>query len=109
MNRFTIAIIVAIVGMVCFGLGVLLSYLDAENVAEVLGYGGIIIGLVSYIFAGFVTAVKAALKIGMWGFIILPLPYSLMSGALSIFFALVVFALLPIIPILVARSQYSQG
>lgn len=107
MNRFSIAIIIAIVGMVCFGLGVLLSYMGAESVAEVLGYGGIIIGLISYIFAGFVTAIKVALKIGMWGFIILPLPFSLMSGALSIFFALVAFIFLPIIPILMARSQYA--
>lgn len=109
MNRFKIATIIAVVGMVCFVAGLLLSYTDFQKASELLGVGGLIIGLVAYIFAGFVTAIKVAFKIGMWGFLILPFPFSLMSGALSILAALAVFILLPIIPVLMARAQYSQG
>ncbi len=105
MNRFKIAQIIALGATVFSVVGGILAYKDIQ-----FGYGligvGVIIGLVSYLFAGLGTALKMAGSIAKWGWLIVPFPMDIFTGALSFFFALIVFILLPIIPV---RKAYSES
>lgn len=66
---------------------------------------GFLIGIVSYVFGGFVTAVKMAGRIAVWGWRIAPIPFSLITFAFSFICAMFVFFFFPIIPV---RKAYKD-
>ena len=69
-----------------------------------MGYGTLL-GIISYFFGGFGTAVRMAGKIAKWGWLILPFPYDIVTGMVSFFISILVFVGLPIIPI---RKAYKE-
>lgn len=105
MNRFKIAQYIAL-GATAF------SVIGGILVANNVGFGGTLLGfgflagLVSYLFGGLGTAVKMAGKIAKWGWLVVPFPYDLTTGALSFIFALFAFVFLPIIPV---RKAYKES
>ena len=106
MDRLKIAQYIALVATVVSVVGVFLGGLSGSNVGSKLMGIGFAVGLVSYIFGGFGTAVKMAGKIAKWGWLVVPFPYALTTLALSFVFAVIAFVCLPIIPI---RKAYKES
>ena len=105
MNRLKIAQYIALGATVVSIIG---GILTANNI----GFGGILLGIgfltgiASYIFGGLLTAIKMAVGIAKWGWIIVPFPYDIMTFFMSFIFAIFAFVFLPIIPV---RKAYKES
>ncbi len=107
MNRFKIALIIAGVATVLEIIGLLINhFFEGAHGEGAIGVG-ILLGLVSYLFAGLLTALKMAKNIGIFGFIFAPFPVNIFIGLLTIVFALYALLFLPIIPIFKAYRENS--
>lgn len=53
---------------------------------------GILIGMGSYLFGGFGTIAK-------WGWLVVPFPYDIVTGVVAFAVSLIVFIMVPIIPV----------
>ena len=106
MNRLKIAQYIALGATVLSVLGFCLNTMAGLSFGMTLMGIGFMVGLVSYIFGGLGTAFRMAGKIAKWGWLIIPFPYDLTTGALSFVFALFVFIFLPIIPV---RKAYKES
>ena len=76
-----------------------------ETFVEVMFGGGVMLGLISYIFGGLLTAIKMAWKIGKWGWFVVPFPWDLVAFPCTFLLGLVIFVMLLIIPI---RKAYKE-
>ena len=105
MKRIKIAQYIALAATCLTVLGFILSGTTGGQFAlSMMGYG-VMIGIVSYFFGGFKTALRMAGKIAKWGWLILPFPYDIITGMVSFFISILVFIGLPIIPI---RKAYKE-
>ena len=99
MKRMVIAQYIAL-GATCLSvLGFFLSYSTSSTVGGTLMGLGILIGMVPYLFGGFGTAVKMAGTIAKWGWLVVPFPYDIVTGVVAFAVSLVVFIMVPIIPV----------
>ena len=106
MERLKIAQYIALGATIVSLIGGLLNGLAGPMVGEVVISIGFVIGLVSYIFGGFGTAIKMAGGIAKWGLIVVPFPYGIFTFILSFVFAVFAFIFLPIIPV---RKAYKES
>ena len=105
MNRLKIAQYIALGATALSVLGFCLNTMAGLSFGMTLMGIGFMVGLVSYIFGGLGTAIKMALKIAKWGWIVIPFPYEVTTGIISFVFAIVAFTFLPIIPV---RKAYKE-
>lgn len=106
MNRFKIAQYIALVATALSVIGWLLwGVLGSQVGLTMIGIGALI-GIVSYVFGGILTAFKMACGIAKWGWFVLPFPYGIVTfiGAFAI--AIYVFICFPIIPV---RKAYTEN
>ncbi len=104
MNRFKIALIIAGVATVLDVVGLIINQLFAGRGEAVLAIG-VVIGLISYLFAGLFTALRMAKKIGGLGFIFAPFPVSIITGLMTIALAFIALLFIPILPIFRAYRE----
>lgn len=103
MNRLKIAQYIATGATIFSGLGFLLikvNFIDAGYIVILIGC---LAAIISYLFAGLLTALKMVWKISRWGFIIAPLPYSLILFPVLALFSAMILLLLPIIPVTMVK------
>lgn len=108
MNRLKIAQYIALGATACTVIGFFLVRMAgaAANIGLTMMVLGMMVGLVSYIFGGLLTAIKMAGGIATWGWIIVPFPYDIATFLISFTFALLAFLFLPIIPV---RKAYKES
>lgn len=106
MNRFTIAQYIALGATACSVIGGVILEITGSNIGTFLMCIGFFAGLVSYIFGGFLTAIKMAGGIAKWGWMLLPFPYDIATFIIAFIFAIFAFAFLPIIPV---RKAYKAS
>ena len=113
-NRYTYAQYVAIIASVLNVLGLLLAYKVGQNSEFLSNMGllmwgfGMLLSLVSYCLGGLWTAIKAALGIAKWGWLVVPFPYDIATGAAAFMFALIVLIFVPIIPVRKAMKEHME-
>lgn len=101
-KRFTIAQYVAIGSTIGTVGGTILGMLNLpviSMIGVIMVLLGIVGGMVSYLFGGFLTALKMAGNITKWGWYVVPFPYDIMTCAFAFAFSMFAFVLIPIIPV----------
>jgi len=106
MNRFKIAQIIALVSTLVVIIGLCFATLAEASWGQGMFYIGILIGFVSYLFAGLLTALKMAGSIAKWGLVAAPFPINLFVVCVAFLFAVILFLFFPIIPI---RKAYKES
>ena len=106
MNRLKIAQYIALGATVLMALGFCLYKFAGASFGMTLMGFALFVGLVSYLFGGLGTAIKMALGIAKWGWVVAPFPISLITILASFMFAIVAFICLPIIPV---RKAYQES
>ncbi len=88
-------------------LGFILAFIFKveTGLAEYLLGFGIVIGAISYIFGGFVNALKMCFKIAKWGWYVVPFPIDIISGIACLILSPLVLCCFPIIPV---RKTYLE-
>lgn len=69
---------------------------------------GFIATVVSYATGGFVEAVKSALHIGKWGWLLMPFPVDLCTGLITTILAFYVLVAFPIYPVYKSCRKYLE-
>lgn len=108
MNRFKIAQYIASVATAFTVLGFCIMQFAGMSIGESIMIIGFIIGLVSYIFGGFLTAIKMAAGIAKWGWIAVPFPYDIITFIFTFFLAIYVLVFLPIVPVRKAYKKHME-
>ncbi len=106
MNRFKIAQYIALVATGLSVVGGIVGGLSGSSVGLALMCGGFVVGLVSYVFGGLLTAIRMAGGIAKWGWLVVPFPYDIMTFIFAFIFAVFAFVFLPIIPV---RKAYKES
>ena len=106
MNRLRIAQYIALGATVLSIVGMALGGLTGKTAGCVFMGIGVFVGIASYFFGGFGTAIKMAGKIAKWGWIIVPFPIDLLTFVVTFIFAIYAFLFLPIIPV---RKAYKES
>lgn len=106
MNRLQIAQYIALAGTALTVIGIILYALIPSDFTGIIICLGMLIGMVSYLFGGLLTAIKMAGGIAKWGWIVVPFPYDLVTFVLAFMFAVIAFLFLPIIPVHKAYKEY---
>lgn len=108
-DRYTYAQYIAIVATLLNGLGIFMFSSEGETL-QIIGALAIFFGLgltfCSYCLGGFWTAIKAALNIAKWGWLVIPFPYDIATGLVAFIFAMIALFLFPIIPVRKAMKEY---
>lgn len=108
-DRYTYAQYIAIVATLLNGVG-LLTFGTEGTVLNMIGALMLFIGLgltfCSYCLGGLWTAVKAALGIAKWGWLVVPFPYDLATGLAAFVFAMIALFLFPIVPVHKALKEH---
>jgi hypothetical protein len=106
-NRYTYAqyLAIAATGMNVFGF-LLIKIFGSDSIGALLVVLGILLALCAYCLGGLWTAIKSALNIAKWGWLVVPFPYDLATGPIAFLIALVAFFLLPIIPVSKANQEF---
>ena len=99
MNRLQIAQYIALGGTTITVIGLILLKLTHSDFAEIILCLGILVGMVSYLFGGFLTAIKMSASIAKWGWLVVPFPYDIVTFMFAFMFACFAFLFLPIIPV----------
>jgi hypothetical protein len=107
MNKLKIAQYIALGATICSVGGLLLDS-KGGGIGLVLWTLGILAAIVAYCFGGFGKALKIIGTIIKWGFIVLPFPINLASGVMTAFLGVMVFLMVPIIPVRMAYKE-SEG
>lgn len=105
MDRLKIAQYIALAATLFTVIGSLLGAWSGSVIGNCFLSAGFITALVSYIFGGFGTAVSSALNIAKWGWIVVPFPYDIPVFIMTALVAIIVFCLLPIIPVRIAYTK----
>ncbi len=106
MNRLDIATYISAGGTAFSVIGLILKYGIGTDIGITFIMLGILLAMVSYIFGGFITAIKMSFGIAKWGFIIAPIPFNFGFGWLTFIFAIMAFFFVPIIPVRKAYNKY---
>ena len=108
-DRYNFALYTSLAASVLNGIG-LLTFGTEGSLLNMLGalalFFGIGLTLCSYLLGGLWTAVKSALSIAKWGWLVVPFPYDLATGVAAFFVALIVLFLFPVVPVFKARREY---
>lgn len=106
-NRYKYAKILATVATVSVGIYGLLTFLNPPDFVLLPFVLVWLVGTIgAYLCGGLVTAIKMALSIGKWGWLVVPFPIDIATGLGSIIMALVAFLFVPIIPVMKAEKEY---
>lgn len=105
MNRFKIAQYIALGATALSLVGLILNIKEVEVGSSLLVLG-LLAGIVSYFFGGFLTAIKMAWRLAKVGWFIVPAPYCFATFIFTFVFAIYVFMFLPIIPV---RKAYKES
>jgi hypothetical protein len=110
-DRYTYAQYIAVVATFFNGLGVIALKLSEKSDWWMLLGGltlviGIALTLCAYCLGGLWTAVKAALNIAKWGWLLVPFPYDLAIGLFAFMIAMMVLFLFPVVPVNKAIKDY---
>lgn len=108
MDRLKIAQYIALVGTAFTVIGFIANTKGSQWAAILMGIG-MVIGLVSYVFGGFLTALKMAGKIATIGWFIVPFPIDILTFIITLFMSFIIFMYLPIIPIRKAYKESLKG
>lgn len=106
MNRLKIAQYIALGATACSVIGALLGGMSGSKIGVTLMTIGFLMGVVSYLFGGLLTAIKMAGGIAKWGWVVAPFPYDLITGPLAFVFAAFALFFVPIIPV---RKAYKES
>lgn len=117
MNRFKIAKMVSSVATVFSVIGgiILLATNNGQggilaNVGAVLLTIGVLGAIVSYVFAGFVSAIKMAWSIARWGWFVVPIfPLDLLIFFFALELSIIAFFIVPIIPVMMSSKKYQPA
>ena len=108
-DRYNFALYISLAASVLNGIG-LLTFGAEGSALNMLGalalFFGIGLTLCAYLLGGLWTAVKSALGIAKWGWLVVPFPYDLATGVAAFAIALIVLFLFPIVPICKARREH---
>lgn len=107
-NRYTYAKLLAIIGMAAGGIFYLLTLIDLPEFLyyplAIVWIGGTI---GAYLCGGLFKAVKMAVNIAKWGWLLVPVfPIDIAIGLGVGFMGLMMFIFVPIIPIYKAEKEY---
>lgn len=106
-NRYTIAKILAWVATIINVVSIFFYSKGNAYEAWIIGiFLGVLLALIAYCFGGFGAALKSSLTIAKWGWIVVPFPYDLATFVIALFFSIIAFFLIPIIPI---RKAYKES
>lgn len=110
-DRYTYAQYIAVAATLLNGLSLIaLKFADSSDWWMLIGGIFLIFGfaltLCSYCLGGLWTAVKAALGIAKWGWLVVPFPYDLATGPVAFILAMIVLFLFPIVPVHKAMKEY---
>ena len=106
MKRLVIAKNIATVATLLSSIGIVLTCMNMISLGDIFVLAGVFLGIISYLFGGFLTAFKMACKIALSGWFIIPLfPIDLVFLMCTFGFAIMVFVLAPIIPINKAYNE----
>lgn len=106
MKRLKIAQFIALGATLCTVLGVVLGGLNGSQIGSTIMYLGMLVGMISYFFGGFGTAMKMSAGIAKWGWFLAPFPIDIVTFIFAFILAIVVFFFLPIIPV---RKAYKNS
>ena len=109
-NRYKIAKLIAAVASV-FGVIAMANFFEILHlgaVGEFIGGFAVILSLAAYIFGGFGQAVKSAVGIAKWGWVVTPFPIDLLTFLICALAAIVFFLFLPIIPVMTAAKEHAN-
>lgn len=110
-DRYNFALYISLAASVLNGIG-LLTFGTEGSARNMLGalalFFGIGLTLCAYLLGGFWTAVKSALGIAKWGWLVVPFPYDLATGVAAFGIAMIVLFLFPIVPICKARREHQN-
>ena len=67
---------------------------------------GLTLTCAAYLLGGLLTAIKYSLQVAKWGWLVVPFPYDIATGIIAFFLGLLMFLLVPIIPI---RKAYLEN
>ena len=73
------------------------------SVFVVIGFIGTV---VSYVTGGFIEAVKSAIGIGKWGWLLMPFPADIFTGLITTILAFYVLVAFPIVPVWKSCRKY---
>lgn len=110
-DRYNFALYISLAASVLNGIG-LLTFGAEGSALNMLGalalFFGIVLTLCAYLLGGLWTAVKSALGIAKWGWLVVPFPYDIATGFAAFVVALVVLFLFPIVPVAKARREHVE-
>lgn len=109
-NRYKIAKIIAAVASVfgVIGLASFFEILKLGTAGNVFGGLAVILSLAAYVFGGFGQAVKSAVGIAKWGWVVTPFPIDILTFIICAIAAIVFFLYLPIIPVMKAAKEHAN-
>lgn len=109
-NRYHYAQYIALVATLLSVVGFtqMMSSMDGErSVIWPLMFGlGLMLTAVAYILGGLLTALKCSLQIAKWGWLVVPFPFDIATGVAAFGVSILVFLLVPIIPIRKAAKEH---
>lgn len=105
MNRWKIAQIIALVATIISVVGIILLIAKIHS-GETLICIGMVIGLVSFIFGGFLEVLRRTWNIATIGWNAFSFPMSFIAFLFTAVFAFFAIACLPIIPVRSAYKKY---
>ncbi len=105
MKRLQIAQFIALGATAVSIVGAVLGRTSGDDLGITVMAVGFLIGLISYIFGGFGTALRMAGKIAKVGWVIAPFPFDIVTFLIVLPFAIVIFVCFPIIPV---RKAYKE-
>ena len=105
-NRYTYAQYLALPATVLSCLGFYHVIGQGPAIWALVALLGMALTFCAYCLGGLLTAVRSSLSIAKWGWLVVPFPYDLATFAAAFIFSLIVFFLVPIIPI---RKAYKEN
>ncbi len=93
-----IGLLIAVISTCCLIASFVVDSPETVELAGILAGIAVLVGLVAYIVGGgIIIALKAAYKIGMFGWLVVPFPIDIITGICTFIIAILVFLFLPII------------
>lgn len=106
MDRLKIAQYIALLATALSVVGGLIGGLSGSDFGAVMMCIGFVLGLASYFFGGFGTAIRMSAGIAKLGWVIVPFPFDIITFFFTFAFAIIAFVCLPIIPV---RKAYKNS
>lgn len=96
LKRAQIGLGIATISTLCMFLA--LGVFGDNQLGEILMITGLVAMVASYIVGGgFGKAISSAFKFAKFGWLILPFPYDIMTGFITLFLAIILFPFVPVV------------